>query len=262
MYSTQIYLYQQKHEVLLLDLDESVSDLRWRPVYSKNLKLNKGVDNVILFQFYNQDQKPVDISDSNMVFRLIDQTGQQLLLTTELEPVNLLKGKMKLVLRSYELNSIPTQVCSYSISRVRDEGIIIGDSSIMGQDFVEPIFVDDHAGARGVVEVLDSSLPAYVPSTEITVPDQYEPDETVYSSNATQQVGGVTTFQVFFDQYSGTVEAEGSVSPYGQWFAATTEPIVVEPSTASIMLTVEGHYDRIRLKFVPESGSIARILSR
>lgn len=262
MYSTQVYLYQQKHEVLLVDLAELISDIRWRPVYAKNLKLNKGVDNVILFQFYNQDQKPVDVSDSVLVFRLIDQTGQHLLLTQELEPVNPARGKMRLVVRSTDLASIPPRISSYSIARVRDEGEFYGDSTITGVDFVEPVFVDDHAGARGVVDVVDSVFPVYVPSAVVTIPDQFNLGEEVYSSAVTKDTDGVLTFQLFFDQFEGTVTAEGSVGPYGTWIPALEAPISVVNTDTTLLVNVLGHFERVRLKFEPTSGTVRLVLVR
>lgn len=262
MYSTQVYLYQQKHEVLLVDLAELISDIRWRPVYAKNLKLNKGVDNVILFQFYNQDQKPVDVSDSVLVFRLIDQTGQSLLLTQPLEPVNAARGKMRLIVKAADLTDIPPHISSYSITRVRDEGEFYGDSTITGVDFVEPVFVDDHAGARGVVDVVDSVFPVYIPSAEVTIPDQFNPGDEVYSSAVTKDTDGVLTFQLFFDQYEGTVTAEGSVGPYGTWIPALEAPLSVVDTDTTLLLNVLGHFERVRLKFEPTTGTVNRILVR
>lgn len=67
MYITTAYLYQQIQPVLLIDISGAFFDARWDPVYAKNLTLNLGVDNVILFQFQNQDQKPVNITDRKSV---------------------------------------------------------------------------------------------------------------------------------------------------------------------------------------------------
>ena len=63
MYSTTVYLYQQKTRVVMLDSSGQYFTLRYEPVYAKRLTINKGVDNVILFEFINQDEKPVNITD-------------------------------------------------------------------------------------------------------------------------------------------------------------------------------------------------------
>ena len=42
MYSTPVYLYQQKQQVLLPATDGSYFQRRWQPVYAKKLKVNRG----------------------------------------------------------------------------------------------------------------------------------------------------------------------------------------------------------------------------
>ena len=95
MYITTAYLYQQIQKVLLIDISGNYFDARWKPVYAKNLKLNLGVDNVILFQFQNQDQKPVNIDGSTFTFRIISQNGQDLLYAKELVSLNNTSGRAK-----------------------------------------------------------------------------------------------------------------------------------------------------------------------
>jgi len=262
MYSTQIYLYNQKHVVLLSDdYYESAYDLRWRPVYSKNLKLNKGVDNVILFQFLNQNQKPVDISDSELTFRLLDQEGQQVLLTLPMEVVDAAKGKARLAVRATDTYQLPPQVCSYSITRARIEEQHLPDSAIIGVDLVEASYIDDHAGARGVIEVLDSVLPTAIPSTVVSIPDQYQfENDPIYTSTVSRATNGITTFQLFFDQFQGQVIVEGSVSPYGSWIECSDAVIVTDQ--ASICINGEGHFNQLRLKIISTAGSITKILAR
>ena len=80
MYSTTAYLYQQIIRVLLIDTSGGYFTARYDPVYAKTLTVNKGVDNVLLFEFINQDQKPVNITGSTFRFRLMNQAGNELLL--------------------------------------------------------------------------------------------------------------------------------------------------------------------------------------
>ncbi len=51
MYSTTAYLYQQITRVLLIDTSGGYFTARYDPVYAKQLTVNKGVDNVLLFEF-------------------------------------------------------------------------------------------------------------------------------------------------------------------------------------------------------------------
>ena len=73
MYSSQIYLYDQKYTVVLRDTSNAtIHGVRYRTVYAKKLKLHKGTDNVLLFEFVNQDQKPVNITGLTLTFNLIN----------------------------------------------------------------------------------------------------------------------------------------------------------------------------------------------
>lgn len=88
MYSTQIYIYQQIQRVLVLDSSGAYFDRRWDPVYAKKLTINKGVDNVILFEFINQDQKPVNITGSELRFKLINLAGTAQLIEKDMVIIN------------------------------------------------------------------------------------------------------------------------------------------------------------------------------
>jgi hypothetical protein len=53
--------------VLLIDTGAGETfTYRYDPVYAKRLTINKGVDNVLLFEFINQDQVIID-EDGNVV---------------------------------------------------------------------------------------------------------------------------------------------------------------------------------------------------
>lgn len=90
---------------------------RYEPVYAKRLTINKGVDNVILFEFINQDEKPVNITGSTMTFRLVNQTGDKLLAEKEMVILNAAYGRAKVTLTDAELDTVMAQPANYSITR-------------------------------------------------------------------------------------------------------------------------------------------------
>ena len=98
MYSTTVYVYQQRARVIMLDSSGQYFTMRYEPVYAKKLTINKGVDNVLLFEFINQDEKPVNIAGSTFVFRLVNQAGDELLLSKEMEVLSAALGRVKVVL--------------------------------------------------------------------------------------------------------------------------------------------------------------------
>jgi hypothetical protein len=159
MYSTTAYLYQQIQPVLLIDISGvgATFDRRWQPVYAKSLKLNLGVDNVILFQFQNQDQKPVNITGSTFTFRVISQDGQNLLYAKELVVLNAATGRAKVTIPSSENVYFQPQPASWSLEV---------SSGVLEQ----AVLTDDYSGARGDIDIVDSVFPAFVASQVLTIP--------------------------------------------------------------------------------------------
>ena len=117
MYSTTVYLYQQIVRVLLIDTSGGYFTARYDPVYAKQLTINKGVDNVLLFEFINQDEKPVNIAGSSFVFRVVNQAGDELLITKDMEILSSALGRVKVVLNTEDTINIQAQPASYSIQR-------------------------------------------------------------------------------------------------------------------------------------------------
>lgn len=116
MYSSSAYLVDQKSIILLVDTELNTT-YRWSPVFSKKLIINKGVDNILSFQFLNQEQKPVDISLFSFTLRLISNDGENLLLAKQMENVNSRLGTCRALVTAAETVAIPAQPASWSIER-------------------------------------------------------------------------------------------------------------------------------------------------
>ena len=157
MYSTTAYLYQQIIRVLLIDTSGRYFTARYDPVYAKTLTVNKGVDNVLLFEFINQDQKPVNITGSTFRFRLLNQAGDGLLLEKDMTVLSASLGRVKVVLDTADTINILAQPGSYSIERTQG-------------NYVQAAFTDDNAGARADCDIVDSVLPQFIASQPVTIP--------------------------------------------------------------------------------------------
>lgn len=211
MYSTTVYLYQQKYQVIMIDtVGDSVSfQRRWEPVYSKKLTINKGVDNVILFEFVNQDQKPVNISGSDLVFRVFDTAGTTTLYTKDLVILNATYGRAKVVINREDFVTVDAQPGGWSIER--SSGVL-----------QEPIFVNDNASARGQVDIVDSVKATFEPSQPMTIPTHGSPSinnpNRVHTSEVFTKGRDLVTFQLDFDNFTGNIKAQGSDSYLGPWY--------------------------------------------
>ena len=265
MYSTTAYLYQQKTRVLAVDTSGAYFTMRYDPVYAKKLTINKGVDNVILFEFINQDQKPVNITGSTLIFRLISQDGVELMNATEMVIINAQVGRAKVTLTADALNYIQAQPANYSISRASG-------------NLVEAVFTDAQAGAAAPVDIVDSIYPEFVPSAELTIPttdltaqssyggssssdypdwalqggapiNNYSPyQSTEFYSSFIEPQTAITTIQFDLVGYTGTIKAQAAEN-YQSIFYNISDSTQYLNRTGTVSMTIVGWHPLIRLAF-------------
>jgi hypothetical protein len=261
MYITTAYLYQQIQPVLLIDISGAFFDARWDPVYAKNLTLNLGVDNVILFQFQNQDQKPTSIVGATFTFRIISQNGQDLLFAKELVALNAASGRAKVTVTAEETQHFQEQPASYSIEI---------SSGVLDQ----AVFTDDQAGARGTINIVNSVFPAFTASQVLTVPSQAPAGNVYYTSTVTTDGAPLTTFQLDTANITGNISVQGATAATSntvEWYNVSFEDLktgdVIDQldltsSTERLGINVEGFHPYIRLALNFSTGELAEILYR
>ena len=266
MYSTTAYLYQQKTQVILIDTSGDYFTMRYNPVYAKKLTINKGVDNVILFEFINQDEKPVNITGSTFTFRVIDQEGRALVNETAMVVLNAQYGRAKVTLPAADLDSLRAQPASYSITRYSG-------------NLTEAVFVDAQSGARADVDIMDSIYPEFFPSAECTIPttnlpsmtgssasgtpatypdwaltpgatiNTYSPIlNTEYYSSFIEPTASVTSIQMDLLGYTGTVKIQGAENYQSTWYDAS-ESILYLNKTGIVHHHIIGYYPILRICF-------------
>jgi hypothetical protein len=265
MYSTTAYLYQQIVRVLLIDTSGGYFQARYDPVYAKQLTVNKGVDNVILFEFINQDQKPVNITGSSFVFRLLNQTGDQVLVTKQMEILAPTVGRAKVVLDPADTDIVLAQPGSYSI--VRTSG-----------NYEQAVYVDANSQARADCNVVDSVLPQFIPSQPVTVPDIYGkqqflevsptswPDWALtpqplngyqtseyYSSHMPSNGLSFTTVKLDLVHYTGFIKIQGAETYESYWYNATAA-IEYLDYTGPVYFNVLGYHPLLRVAFNNQYG--------
>ena len=261
MYSTTAYLYQQIQSVILVDITGAYFDRRWEPVYAKNLKLNLGVDNVILFQFQNQDQKPVNITGSTFTFRIISQNGENLLIAKELVSLSNALGRAKVTITAAETLHFQAQPAGWSIEV---------SSGVLNQ----AVLTDDYSGARGVINIVDSVFPAFVSSQLLTIPSQAPDSSIYYSSTLTTDGSSLTTFQLDTVNYTGTIAIQGATDATAntvEWYNVDFEDLKTNETVSELTfvdetvrrgINVQGFHPYIRLEFGISNGNVDLITYR
>jgi hypothetical protein len=268
MYSTQAYIYQQIAQVLLIDTgDGETFTYRYNPVYAKPLTINKGVDNVLLFEFINQQEKPVNITGSTFLFRAISTDGDRLLVEKEMVILNAPTGRAKVTLTTSDLLEVLAQPANYSIQR-------------SSGNLTEAVFTNAQAGARAPVNIVDSILPQHIPSVSLTIPTtklsaqasydgttwgQYPASSywygnpnggnywnsflnTEFFSSFIEPVNSVTTVQMTLDGYTGTIKAQAAENYQSIWYNVTDSTTYLD-KTGTIHMNIVGWYPLLRLCF-------------
>jgi hypothetical protein len=232
------------------------------PQYAKPLTLHRGVDNQIQFQFLNQEQKPVDITGKTITCRVLNADGTAVLINKALTPQLPLTGICALQLNAAEVENIPAQKAYYSLE------IPVGS-------FDYPVFVDQNAGARGDMNIVDSVLPSFVPSANITIPtgqpfpnldqnnniDNALPNaNTYYSSVINTQDNPILTIQTSLVEFNGDVTVLGSTQPDTEWYPITTDTYA--NTTDTYGYTIRGFHPFVKMEFISNTGAVTNILAR
>jgi hypothetical protein len=272
MYSTQIYIYQQITKVLLMDTGAGETFIyRYDPVYAKQLTINKGVDNVLLFEFINQQEKPVNITGSTFLFRVINTQSDKLLIEKPMDILNAPTGRAKVTLTGPELLEILAQPANYSIQR-------------SSGNLTEAVFTNAQAGASAPCMIVDSILPQHVPSAPLTIPttkisaqESYDGaswgsypnnwywagsgsgnpnggnywnsfNNTEFFSSFIEPQNSVTTIQMTLVGYTGTIKAQAAEN-YQSVFYNITESTTYLNETRTIHMNIVGWYPLLRICF-------------
>jgi hypothetical protein len=209
-------------------------------VYAKKLKVNRGVDNVILFEFINQDQKPVNISGSTITFRMMSTNGDELLIAEDLVHLSSTYGRAKVTLNSEKLDLINEQTATWSLERASG-------------NLYEAVFTDAYSAGRGQVEIVDSVYPDFVESKIMMLPAPIDqPAQSngnrVHTSAIYTADNTLTTLQLDFDNFSGNVKVQASENQIGpDWYDVGSQ-IQYTNQNARTYINVDGRHNWLRLE--------------
>jgi hypothetical protein len=90
----------------------------YRPVYSKQLQVYKGIDNVLEFRLLNADQKPVDITSYTPKFVAFDENNTMVLEkdgTVLDDGSTIARGKFSITISENELLNVKQQYLKYNV---------------------------------------------------------------------------------------------------------------------------------------------------
>ena len=180
----------------------------YRPVYSKQLQLYKGIDNVLEFKLLNADQKSVDITSYTPKFVAFDETGQMILekdCTILDDGSTIARGKFSVTVSENELLNVKQQYLSYNVYMQETDGDKVLTYSHSNFDNDATIYVNARTfpGPRASYEVATFSQEG------VGVDTWYS--ETVDAQPAINGNEALHTAAVYTSAYSGDLVVQATL---------------------------------------------------
>jgi hypothetical protein len=261
------YLYSNKINVFT-NATAAWKTERNRRVYNRNIKIYRGVDNRIDIQVRNSDQKAAATTGSTLVFNLVERESQRLVAVKDCVVADAATGKHYVTFTENELLDIEAGFYQYSVNKEERTQTAEGTHIVTSRT---PLYGDSQYDIFGTIELYASSSGDVQNSTVIRefgrkiVYD--DPRDDYYISSiidARPEINSpqtLHTFQFFFTNYQGQVTLQGSISEGGNpqvW----TDLLSWTPTSDADYKNVTGKYNWFRIKHIPVTGTVDKILYR
>lgn len=254
------YLVKNKVDVISNGIGFSVE---YRPVYSRQLRVYKGIDNDIQFRMLNADQKPVLITDTP-IFVAFNEDNVKILekVCTVLDDGSTanLKGKFTVSILEGDLLNIRQQYLHYNI-------YLQGTTNSI-------TYADSHFNSAGIIYVDGNAYPGPKSSVEITnffVEQDYWVAGSDNADFITADPGlngndALHTVAVYLDSYVGDLEIQATLdnqlSGTNNWTTVSTLTFD-GTETQPVPANFNGVYTYLRFKANADpSDTITKILIR
>ena len=235
----------------------------YRPVYSKQLQVYKGIDNVLDFRLLNADQKPVDITSYTPKLVAFDENNTMVLEkdgTILDDGSTITRGKFTFTITENELLNVKQQYLSYNVYMQETDGDKVLTYSHTNFDNDAVIYVN----AR--------TFPGPQSSYSVTQFEQEAPSvETWYSETVDAQpaINGneaLHTAAVYTASYSGDVVVQATldnqVTESTQWADVATLTFTGSETTP-IPVNFNGVFSFLRFKTTANpADTITKVLIR
>ena len=154
MIKIPVYLYSNRITILI-NLDNNLTNTEWRIVYQRNIKIYKGINNVIELELKNLDQKRIEIGSAELKLVLMDQSRNQIATYTALSlEDSTIKGLARITIPSTDLEDFSPQYLRFLVFRQSVEDTLT--------------YTDSQFGAIGTIELLNGM------NTDVITPIRYD----------------------------------------------------------------------------------------
>jgi hypothetical protein len=225
--------------------------VEYRPVFQRNIRITRGIDNVIYFRLLNADQKPVPITGTPYFVAFNDERQKVIEKPCEIiddGSTRATLGNFTATITDSDLLDIPQQYLKYNI-------YILGNSGQRNITYTNTDFT-----SSGIIYVDGESYPD---TRENFVFDNfYKINENWYATPNTLSAfnrtpSGTYTAVVYNNGYTGTVTVEATLesSPGLNWFAVGSVD-VTGTDTSPVGISFTGVYQHLRIKVDTDPGNL------
>ena len=255
------YLYENKVDVISNDIGFAVE---YRPVYSRQLKAYRGIDNKIQFRLLNADQKPVTVTDTPVIV-IFDENNSKIIekecTIQDDGSTTSTKGMFNVTISENDLLNVKQQYLHYNVYLEGSSANTITYSS-RGFDSAGHIFVDAsaYAGPKSSTEVTN-----FLAESDYWIAGSSSADK-ITAEPGLNGNDALHTVAVYTDSYVGNLEIQATldnqVTGLNNWTTVSTltfDGSETEPVPASF----NGVYTYLRFKASADPDSkITKILVR
>ncbi len=236
----------------------------YRPVYQRQIKIYKNIDNKLQFRILNADQKPLSISGYTVKFTAFDE-NKSLIIEHDATAVTgddsaATRGLCTVTITENDLLNVKDQYLRYNIHLVDSNS----DKTIT--------YSDSFFGNSGTIKVISDAMPGPRDSYSFTQFQQHDEESEIFfseSRSAEPAINGneaLHTAAIYTDTYIGDVVVQATldsvVTESTHWGDVATVTFT-GAETTPIPVNFNGVYSYIRFKTTASpTNKISKILVR
>lgn len=238
--------------------------VEYRPVYSRNLKIYRGIDNTIQFRMLNADQKPVTLTGIVMIV-VFDELQNMIIerecVVTDDGSSTSTKGMFHVTITENDLLNIKQQYLYYNVYQ------ILNGSNVV-------TYANRNFESAGIIYLNSSAYPAPKASKEVNtffrVADYWIANgpagEGIGAEPALNGNEALHTIAVYTNQYIGNLEIqatlENQITEFTNW--ATVDTVTFTGNeTEPVAVNFNGVFSFVRFKLDTDpTDKVTKILVR
>lgn len=255
------YLVNNRINVVSNDAGFTVE---YRPVYSRNLKIYRGIDNTIQFRMLNADQKPVTLTGTVMI--VVFDEAQNMIIERECVVTDdgssvATRGMFHVTITETDLLNVKQQYLYYNVYQ------ILNGSNVV-------TYANRNFESAGIIYLNSSAYPGPKASKEVNtffnISDYWIANgpsgEAITADPALNGNEALHTIAVYANQYTGNLEIqatlENQITEFTNW--ATVDTVTFTGTeTEPVAVNFNGVFSYVRFKFnLDPNGKVTKILVR